>query len=177
MLLNRLILYHLLILLSIFPSISVFFNESAVCIWWPKHWSFSISPSSEYSGLISFRIDWFLSPCCPRSSQEFSPAPQFKSQFFGTQTSLRSNSHIYTWLLKKPELLLIQTFVSKVMSLLLNTLSRFVIAFLPGSKCLLLAITIQGDFRAQEKKQCPTPQIRQWPTIFKHHSGTKEALK
>ena len=79
MLLNHLILYPLLILLSIFPSISVFSSESAVCIRWPKYWSFSISPSSEYSGFISFRIDSFLSPCCPRSSQEFSPVPQFES--------------------------------------------------------------------------------------------------
>ena len=57
----------------------------------------------------------------------------------------------------KSIVLTIQTFVGKVMSLLLNTLSRFVIAFLPGSKCLLIAITIQGDFGAQEKKMSPTP--------------------
>ena len=58
---NHLVLCHPLLLLSIFPSIKVFSNESALCIRWPKYWSFSfsISPSSEYSGLISFRIDWF----------------------------------------------------------------------------------------------------------------------
>ena len=64
---------------SIFPSIGVFSNESILCIRWPEYWSFSfsISPSDEYSGLISFRIDW--SPCCPRDTQESSPTPQLKS--------------------------------------------------------------------------------------------------
>ena len=56
---NHLILYQPLLLPSIFRSISVFSNESVLCIRWPKYWSFSISPSNEYSGLISFRIDWF----------------------------------------------------------------------------------------------------------------------
>ena len=71
----------LLFLPSIFPSIRDFSSESALRFWWPKYWrfSFSISPSNEYSGLISFRIDWFLSPCCPRDSQESSPALKFES--------------------------------------------------------------------------------------------------
>ena len=79
---NHLILCHALLLLSsIFPSIGVFSNESAFLIRWPKSWSFSfnISPSNEYSGLISFRIDWFDLLCCLRDSQESSPAPQFES--------------------------------------------------------------------------------------------------
>ena len=67
----------LLLLLSIFPSIRVFSNELALCIRWPKYYSFSISPSNEYSGFISFRIDW--SSCCPRDCQESSPTPQFES--------------------------------------------------------------------------------------------------
>ena len=72
---NHLILCCLLLLLpSIFPSIRVFANESALRIRWPKYWSFSISPSNEYSGLISFRIQ-----CSPRDSSESSPTPQFKS--------------------------------------------------------------------------------------------------
>ena len=60
---------------SIFPSITDFFNESVLHIRWPKYWSliFSISPSNEYSRLISFRTDWLESPCCPRDSQEYSP--------------------------------------------------------------------------------------------------------
>ena len=71
--------YALLLLLSILPSIRVFSNESVLPIRWPKYWSFSfsISPSNEYSGLISFRM--VGSSCCPRDSQESSPTPQFKS--------------------------------------------------------------------------------------------------
>ena len=72
----------LLLLPSIFPSIRVFSNESALCIRWPKYWSFSfnISPSSEHSGLILFRMDWLdLLAVSPRDSQESSPTPQFKS--------------------------------------------------------------------------------------------------
>ena len=81
MLFNHLILCcPLLLLPSIFSRIRVFSKESALCIRWPKHWSFnfSISPSSEYSGLISFRMDWLDLPCSPRDSQESSPTPQFK---------------------------------------------------------------------------------------------------
>ena len=80
---NHLILCHpLLFLPSIFPSIRVFSNESALCIRWQKYWSFSfsISPSNEYSGLISFRMDWLdLLATSPRDSQESSQTPQFKS--------------------------------------------------------------------------------------------------
>ena len=68
----------LLLLPSIFPSIRVFSNESVLRIRWPKYWNFSISPSSEYSGLISFRMDW-LDLLAPRDSQESSQTPQFKS--------------------------------------------------------------------------------------------------
>ena len=78
---NHLILCcRLLLLPSILPSIGVFTNDLAFCIRWLKNWRFSfrISPSNEYSGLISFMIDWF-DLCCPRDSQEFTPAPQFKS--------------------------------------------------------------------------------------------------
>ena len=78
---NHLILCRpLLLLLSIFPSIRVFSNESVLCIRWPKNWSFSfsISPSSEYSGLISFRMDW-LDLLAVQGAQESSPTPQFKS--------------------------------------------------------------------------------------------------
>ena len=78
MLSNPLILCYPLLLLSIFPSIMVFSNESVLRIRWAKYWSFSIRPSSEYSGLISFRIDHQF-PSCPRDSQESSPALQFES--------------------------------------------------------------------------------------------------
>ena len=77
---NHLIFYRPLLLLpSIFPSIRVFSNESVLCIMWPKYWifSFSISPSNEYSGLISFRMDWLN--LLARDCQVSSPKPQFKS--------------------------------------------------------------------------------------------------
>ena len=97
---NHLILCRPLLLPSMFPSIRVFSNESVLCIKWPKYWSFSfsISPSNEYAGLISFRIDW-LDLFDLLAVQEIlkSSTPQFKKhQFFDTQPSLWSNSHIHT---------------------------------------------------------------------------------
>ena len=101
---NHLILCHpLLFLLSIFPSIRVFSNESALHIRWPKYWSFSISPSNEYSGLISFRSDWFDLLAVQRTLYRvFSSTTIQKHQFFSTQPSLWFSSHIRTWLLEKP---------------------------------------------------------------------------
>ena len=97
--------------------------------------SFSISPFSEYPGLICFRIDWF-DLCFPRGSQEFSLAPQFGSISSLLYSPTPISMHDY-W--KKTIALTIWTFVSKEVSLLFNTLSRFVIAFLPRSKRLLLS--------------------------------------
>ena len=101
---NHLILCcPLLLLTSIFPSIRVFSNELALCIRWPKSWSFhfSISPSNEYSGLISFRIDWF-DLLAVQGTQESSPTPQFKSiNSLMPQPFLWSKSPICTWLLEK----------------------------------------------------------------------------
>ena len=102
---NHLILcHHLLLQPSIFPSIRVFSSESALCIRWPKYWSFSfsISPSNEYSGLISFRIDRFYLLAVQGSLKSLLHTTVQKHQFFGAQTSLCSNSHIHTWLLEKP---------------------------------------------------------------------------
>ena len=93
----------LLLLPSVFPSVRVFSNELALCITWPKYWSFSfsISPSNEYSGLISFRTDWFISLQSKGLSRVLTSNTVWKQQFFGTQGSLWSNSHIHTWLLGK----------------------------------------------------------------------------
>ena len=102
---NHLILCRpLLLLLSIFPSIRVLSNELVLCIRWPKYWSFSfsISPSNEYSGLISFRMDWLVSLQSKGPSRVFSNTPVQKHQFFGVQLSSQSNSHIHTWPLEKP---------------------------------------------------------------------------
>ena len=98
---NHLILcFPLLLVPSIFPSIRVFSNELTLCMRWPKYWNFSfgISPSNEYSGLISFRIDWFDLLAVQGLSRVFSSTTVQKHQFFGTQPSLWSNSHICAWL-------------------------------------------------------------------------------
>ena len=102
MLSNHLILCHPFLLPLVFPNIRVFSSKSALHIRWAKYWnfSFSISPSNEYSGLISFWIDW--SPYCPRDSQEFYSTTVQKHQFFATQSSSWSKSHICPWLLEKP---------------------------------------------------------------------------
>ena len=137
---NHLILWRPLLLLpSIFPSIRVFSNDSALCIRWPKYRSFSISPSNEYSGLISFRMDLFgllaaqgiLKNLLQHHSSKASTL--WHSAFFMVQLS-----GLYR-MAGKTIALTIWTFVGKVMSLLFNTLSRFVIVFLPGSKCLLIS--------------------------------------
>ena len=139
---NHLILCRLFLLLpSIFPSIRVFSNESVLHIRWPKYWSFSfsISPSNEYSGLISFRMDW-LDPLAVQGTiknlfqHHTSKASIFWcSIFFIVQLSRPYMTTGKTIALAR------QTFVSKVMSLLFNMLPRLVITFLPRSKCLLIS--------------------------------------
>ena len=138
---NHLILCHSLLLPSIFPSIRVFSNESVLRIMWPKYWSFSfsISPSNEYSGLISFRMDWLdlraVQGTLKSLFQDHSSKPSvlWCSAFFIVQLS-----HPYMTT-GKIIALSRQTFVDKVMSLLFNMLSRLVIAFLPRSKHLLIS--------------------------------------
>ena len=92
----------LLLLPSVIPSIRVLSNESVLCIRWPKYWSFSfsISASSEYSGLISFRMDW-LDLLAVQGTLK-SLLQHHSSKFFSAQLSSQSNSHIHTWLLEKP---------------------------------------------------------------------------
>jgi len=102
---NHLILCCPLLLLSlIFPSIQIFYSESVLCIRWPTYWSFSFStgPSDEYSGLISCRMDWQELLPIKGTLKSFSNTTAQKHQFFGVQLSLKSNSHIHTWLLEKP---------------------------------------------------------------------------
>ena len=131
----------LLLLPSIFPSIRVFSSESILHIRLSKYWSFSfsISPSNEYSGLISLVWTGWISSKSKGFSRVFSNTTVQKHQFFGSQLSLQSNSHIRTWLLEKPTAVTRQLFVCKVMSLLFNMLSRLVIALLPRSKRLLIS--------------------------------------
>ena len=139
---NHLILCRPLLLPpSIFPSIRVFSNELVLCIRWPKCWSFSfsISPSSEYLGLISFRMDWL---------DLLAVQGTLKSllQHHSSKASILQRSAFFMVQLLQPYMttgktttLTGQTFVSKVLPLLFNMLSRFVITFLPRSKRLLIS--------------------------------------
>ena len=131
----------LLLLPSIFPSITVFSNESVLPIKWPRYWSFSfsISPSSDYSGLTSFSMDWL---------DLLAVQGTLKSllQHHSSKASILRHSAFFLVQLSHPYLttgktiaLTRQTFVGKVMSLLFNMLSRLVITFLPRSKCLLIS--------------------------------------
>ena len=125
---------------SIFPNIRLFSSESGLHIRWPKYWSFSfkISASNEYSGLISFRIDWF-DLLAVQGTQESSPTPQFKSMnFWCSAFFIVQLSHPYMTT-GKTIALTRWTFVGKVMSLLFNMLSTLVITFLPRSMHLLIS--------------------------------------
>ena len=131
----------LLLLPSIFPSVRVFSNESVLCIRWPEYWSFSfnISPSNEYSGLISFRMDWFHPPAIQGTLKSL-------LQHHSSKASIHWHSAFFTVQLSHPYMttgktiaLTRWTFVGKVMSLLLNVLSRLVITFLPRSKSHLIS--------------------------------------
>ena len=142
---NHFILCHPLLLLpSIFASIRVFSNESVLHIRWPKYWSFSfgISPSNQYSGLISFRMDWLDLPAIQGTLKSLlqhhsSTASIFQcSAFFTVQLS-----HPYM-MTGKTIALTKQTFIGKVISLLFNMLSRLVIAFLPRSRHLLICFNL-----------------------------------
>ena len=126
---------------SVFPSIKVFSNESVLHIRWPEYWgfSFSISPSNEQSGLISFRIDWYDLLAVQGTLESL-------LQYYSTKASILQHSAFFMVQLSHPYMttgktiaLTRQTFVSKVMSLLFNMLSRLVITFLPRSKHLLIS--------------------------------------
>ena len=139
MLSNHFILCCLLFLSSIFPSIRVFSNESALHIRWPKYlrFSFSISPSNEYSGLISFRMDWLDLLAVQGTLKSL---PQHRS----SKASILQHSAFFMVRLLHPYMttgktitLTIWAFVGKVLSLLFNMLSSLVIAFLPRSKHFL----------------------------------------
>ena len=139
---NHLILCRLLLLSpSIFPSIRVFPNESALRIRWPKDWSFtfSIIPSNEYSELISFRIDWFDLLVVQVTLKSHLQHHCLKASILWHSASfIVQLSHLFMTT-GKTIALTIWIFVSKVLSVLLNTLSRFIIAFLPRSKHLLIS--------------------------------------
>ena len=128
----------LLLLPPIPPSIGVFSNKSTLRMRWPKYWSFSfsISPSNEHPGLISFRMDWLDLLAVQGLSRVFTP--QFKSINFSVLNFLHSPTLTYMTT-GKTIALTRWTFVGKITSLLFNALSRLVITFLPRSKCLLIS--------------------------------------
>ena len=147
----------LLLLPPILPSLRVFSNESALCMGWPKYWSFtfSISPSNEHPGLVSFRMDWLDLLAVQRTLKSL-------LQHHSSKASILRDSAFFTVQLSLPYMttgktiaLTRQTFVCEVTSLLLNILCRLVITLLPRSKCLLISWLQSPSavvFRAQKYK-------------------------
>ena len=165
---NHLILCCPLLLPSIFPSIRIFSKESVLHIRRPKYWSFSfrISPSNEYLGLI-----W--SPCSPRDSQESSPTPQFKNINSSALSFLYSPTLTSIMTTGKNIALTTQTFVSEVMSLLFNMLPKLVITFLPRSKHLLIS-WLQSPFEViLEPRKIISHGFRCFPMYFPWSDGTR----
>ena len=172
---NHLIFCHPLLLRpSIFPSIRVSSNESVLCIRWPKYWSFSYSirPSNEYSGLISFRRDWL---------DLFAVQGTLKwlFQHHSSKASLLQHSAFFIVQLSCPytttgktTALTRRTFVGKVMSLLFNMLSRLVIAFLPRSKCLLISWLQSPSAVILEPPQKSLSLFPMFPHLFAMSDGT-----
>ena len=164
-----------LLLPSIFPSIRVLSNESVVCIRWPKYWSFSfiISPSNEHSGLISFRMDWLDLLAVQGTLKSLLQYHSSKasilwcSAFFMVQVS-----HPYMTT-GKTIALTRWTFIGKVMSLLFNTLSRFIIAFLPKSKHLLISWVQSPSALILEPKKTVCHCFHCFPIYFPWSDGTR----
>ena len=171
---TRLILCRPLLLLpSIFPSIRVFSNESALRIRWPKDWSFSfnISPSNEYPELISFRMDWLdllaVQGTLKSLLQHYSSKASFLQYlaFFIVQLS-----HPYMTT-GKTIALTRWTFTGKVMSLLFNMLSKLVITFLPRSKCLLISWLQSPSAVILEPKKIKSASFHCFPIYFPWSDG------
>ena len=166
---SHLILCHPLLLLPPIPrSIRVFSNESTLHMRWPKNWnfSFSIIPSKENPGLISFRIDWL---------DLLAVQGTLKSllQHYSSKASILWRSHFFTVELSHPYMttgktiaLTRQTFVGKVMSLLLNIPSRLVITFLPRSKCLLISWLQSPSAVILEPKKSSLTLFPLFPHLF-----------
>ena len=164
MLSNHLILcHHLLLLLSIFPSISVFPKESALHVRWPKYWSFSfsISPSNAYSGLISLRIDWFYIFAVLGTLKGLLLHHSLKASILWFSDFFMVPFSHPCMATRKTIALTIWIFVSKVMSLLFNMLSGFVIVFPPRRKHLLIS-WLQSPSGAPEIKSVAVSSFPQF---------------
>ena len=167
---SHLILCHpLLFLPPIPPSITVFSNESTLCMRWPKHWwsfSFSISPSKEHPGLISFRMDWLDLLAVHGTLKSLLQHPSSKA-------SILQRSAFFTVQLAHPYMttgktigLTRQTFVGKVMFLLLNMISRLVITFLPRSKHLLISWLQSRSAVILEPRKIKSDTVHCFPISF-----------
>ena len=166
---NHLILCRPLFLLpSIFPSIRVFSCESVLRIRWPKYWSvsFNISPSNEHPGLISFRMDW-LDLLAVQGTLKSLP------QHYSSKASILLHSAFFIVELSHPYMttgktiaLTRQTFVGKVMSLLLNMLCRLVITFLPKSKCLIISWLQSPSVVILEPRKIVSHCFHCFPVLF-----------
>ena len=168
---NHLIFCHPLLLLpSIFPSIRVFSNEAALHIIWPKYWSFSfnLSPSNEYSGLISIRMNWLdiLIPWSPRDFKNLLQHSLRASVLWHSAFFIGRLSYLYMTTGKTIGLTR-WTFVGKVMSLLFNMVSRLVITFLPRSKRLLIS-WLQSHSAVNQVSHC----FHLFPTYLPWSDGT-----
>ena len=160
---NHLILCHPLLLLpSVFPSFRALSNELALRIRWPKYWSFSISPSNEESGLIFFRIDWFDLLAAhliwfDQTKLVCSPAPKFES-IDSTVLSFLYGPPLHLYMTSgKTIALTLQTFVSKVMSLLFSTLSRFILLSCPRRRRVFISWLQSPSAVILEPKICHFP--------------------
>jgi len=172
---NHLILCRPLLLLpSILPSIRVFSNESALCIRWPKYWSFSfnISPSNEHPGLISFRMDWL-------DLLEVQGTLKSLLQHHSSKASILQCSAVFIVQLSHPYMttgktiaLTRWTFVDKVMSLLFNMLSRLVITSSPRSKCLLISWLQSPSAVILEPRKIKSATVSLFPHLFAWRDGT-----
>ena len=159
---------HPLLLPSIFPGIRVFSNESVLHIRWSKYWSFSfsISPSNEYSGLISFRIDWFDLLAVQGTLKSFLQHHSSRASILQCPAFLMVQlSHPYVTTGKTIALTRL-TFVGKIMSLFFKMLFRFVIAFLLRSKCLLISRLQSQSAVILEPKEIKSVTLSVFPHLF-----------
>ena len=166
---SHLILGHPpLLLLSIFPSIRDFSSESALCIRWPKYWSFSFSfsPSNEHPGLISFRMDWLDLLAVQGTLRSLLHCHSSKASILWHSAFFAAHLSRPSMTTGKTIALTIPTFVSSVMSLLSNTLSRFVIAFLPRSNHLLISWLQSPSAVILEPRRGNLPLFSPFPLLF-----------
>ena len=175
---KHLILSCPLLLPSVFPSIRVFFNELSLHIRWPKCWSFSFSfsPSNEYSGLISFKIDWFELLAVQGTLKSLLQHHSSKASILRHSTFFIAQLSYPNMTIGKTIALTRWTFVSKVVPWLCNMLSMFVIAFLPRSKCLLSSWQQSPSAVNLEPKKIKSVTVSTFPPSLCHEVKRLDAM-